>query len=686
LNNPNKYIKVIILALFFIFFTKSSYAVPILRVGSDQTVNIDFDNRFGQDSSYYDTKTFYIYNDGNTSMVISSVPVSSPGNGITMSIYSSPSSVPAYSYGTVQVSLNVPSSVSTGTYTGIITVNTAAAGSGTMKLTLNVNTLIPAKLGSIGSRSTTIRFDKPKRDVASFPGYIDISLSNIGDSTLYIDNIYTYDPGNGVDFTISDFPKSISPRESKMVTLQISALSSAREGIFSGKISVTTSKESRYGGKYGTEVEEAGISVTIEHGINMEISRLSIPFGDTELLSPKEESIEITETLGYKSINNIKINKESGASKWLSVSPNNLGNIDPFGSNRVYIKLLYEGDANLYQKDEWSYKISTNNAGSKIFKVTATNTPPDVKPTLEKLTNQKNSNNIESREIAEKVYKSLKYADDNARINVYTYKKDELISLVAIANSAVNLLDSHAVAEASINNGEYDNAYEPLMKGVVAAKIISIYAEKISDNNVKKDIDAVNEKSSNLINILLEKETNFYESKKDSNLLESMIANERLSELWGILGDEEKGQSSSKLAREKFEQHNNYVDSAKNTTLEAENLRRSVQGTYLSKWGGVPILINPFYYSKVSQEYDSIKSKYEKAIQSYDIAGEKEMFKITNEDLNNLKLEYDRINSAFFVFTGFYSILFVAILSRSTKSIVAYVRDASETRMGDNFL
>jgi len=686
LSKINNYIRFLILILIFVIFTGSSYAAPILRLDDDQTVNINFDNRFSQASSHSSIRTFYIYNDGNTSMTISSVTVSNPGNGITMSVYSSPGSVSAGGYGIVQISVNVPSSVPAGTYTGVISVNTLSAGSGTMKLILNVKTLIPAELGSIGDRSTMIKFDRPRRDVINFPGNIDISLSNIGDSVLYIDSIYAYDPGNGIDFTVSGYSSSISPRGSTMVRLSIIAPSSAREGTFNGKISITTSKEGRYGGKYGTKTAEAGISVIIEHGINMEISRSSIPFGDTELLNPKEDYIDITETLGYKSINNIKINRISGSIKWLSVSPDSLSNINPYGSDRIYLKLLYEGDANLYQKDEWTYTISTSNAGSKSFKIAATNVPPDVKPTLEKLSNQKYSTNDNSREIAEKAYKSLKYADDNARANTYTYRRDELISLIAIANSAVNLLDSYAMAEASINKGEYDNAYEPLMKGAVSAKIINTYAEKITDYNVKKDIDIVSEKSSNLMNILMEKETNYYESKKDSNLLESMIANERLSELWGILDNEEKRQNSGKLAKEKFEQHNYYVDSAKNITLGAESLRRDVQDTYLSKWGGMYILINPFYYSKVSQEYDFIKSGYTEAIQNYDIAGEKEMLKITNEGLNNIESEYNRINSTFFVFTGFYSMLFIGILSRSTKAMMAYVRDTSETRMGNNFL
>jgi len=616
-------------------------------------------------------------------MTISSVTVSSPGSGITMSISSFPRSVPAGSSGIVTVSVTALSSVPTGSYSGVITAITSA-GSNTMKISLNINNLIPAKLGSISSISSTIRFDKPKGSVNSFTDSDSITLNNIGDSILYIDSITFTNPTNGIIFSTSNYPQSISPRSSNTASILATAPSSASEGAFNGKIILTTSRETKTGGKCCIETQNVIMGVTVEYGVNMEVSKSLISFGDTELLNPKEDSIVITETLGYKPINNIKITKVSGAGSWLSVSPNSLSNIYPFGSDRISVTLLYEGDAKLYQKDEWAYTISSN-AGSKNLKITSTNVPPDVKPTLEKLSNIK-YNNDNTRDISDKSYKSLKYADDNARANTNTYKKDELISLIAIANSAVNLLDSYAMAEAFINKGDYDNAYESLIKGVVSAKIINTYSEKISDINIKNDINVVNEKSSNLMNSLLEKETNYYESNKDSDLLESMIANERLSELWGILGNEEKRVNSGELAKEKFVKHNNYVDSAKNSTLEAENQLRKVQDTYLSKWGGSHILSNPFYYSKVSHEFNSIESKYNGAIQSYDIAGEKEMVIKTNGGMDRIKSDSNRIFSIFYVLTGIYSILFIGMLARTTKGIMAYVRDTTETRMGDNFL
>lgn len=661
-------------------FTNSSSALPMLRPGDDQTVNINFDNRFGPDSAYSDSTTFYIYNIGNTSMTISSVTVDSPGYGITMRIYSSPNSVSAGGSGAITVSFTVPSSVSTGTYPGVINVNTVSGGSGTMKLVLVVNTKIPAKLGNIGSRSNTIKFDKPKGSVPSFQGSESITLSNIGDSILYIDNIYAYNPNSDITFSISDYPTSISPRGSNMAILVITAQPSAREGTFNGKITVTTSKQGRYGGKYGTETQDVDVRVTIEYVVNMEITKSSINFGDTELLKQKDDYVDISETLGYKSINDIKITK-LGPSKWLSISPNSLSGINAFGSERISAKLLYEGDAEPYINHEWTYTISTSNAGSKSFKVSS---KMIFDPTIpEKICSSKYKSIDDTKEIAEKMCSALTYGINNAG---KTFKISELILLYSIGSSTINLLDSYTISENSINKGDHNTAYENLMKGVVSAKIITSYTEKVSDYNVKNDVNAVNKKSSNLMNSLLEKETNYYESKKDSDALQSMIAYERLSDMWGILGNEKMRQDYSVFAKEKFEQHNNLVDTAKNSKLDAENLRREVKNTFLSKWGGMYILINPFYYSKVSHEYDTIFSKYDDAVRSYNEAGEKESANKTNEELDNITSEFNKIKSIFFIFTGFYTLIFLGVLSRSTKAMMAYVRDTSETHMGDNFL
>lgn len=97
-------------------------------------------------------------------------------------------------------------------------------------------------------------------------------------------------------------------------------------------------------------------------------------------------------------------------------------------------------------------------------------------------------------------------------------------------------------------------------------------------------------------------------------------------------------------------------------------------------------MINPFYYGRISDEYNSIFSKYEGAIQDYRKAGENGMADKTEDDLNNIRSEHKKSSSMFFVFTGIYSLLFIGMLKRAATSMVAYIRDTSETRMGDNFL
>ncbi|MBU4076512.1 MAG: hypothetical protein KKI06_07370, partial [Euryarchaeota archaeon] len=278
----------LIISLSFIIMTNSGFATPVLRVDNDQTASINFDNRFTQASSYSSSKTFYIYNDGNTSMTIDSVTVSSPGSGISLSVSSSPYSVSAGSYGTVTVSIYVPSTVSTSKYTGVITVDAASAGSKTMNLILDIKTLIPAELGSIGEKSTTILFDKPKGSVNSFPGRIDIGLNNVGDSILSINSvsISSY-PGNGISIAISDYTKSISGRSSGMASLTISAPASASEGTSNGKITISTSKE----GRSGTDSQSVDFSVKIEHGIIMELSKSTVDLGNAAIFEQKSDYI-----------------------------------------------------------------------------------------------------------------------------------------------------------------------------------------------------------------------------------------------------------------------------------------------------------------------------------------------------------------------------------------------------------
>ncbi|MBU4076474.1 MAG: hypothetical protein KKI06_07175, partial [Euryarchaeota archaeon] len=264
----------------------------------------------------------------------------------------------------------------------------------------------------------------------------------------------------------------------------------------------------------------------------------------------------------------------------------------------------------------------------------------------------------------------------------------EFIDLISIGTSTADFLDSYLAATASISKGDHNSAYEHLMKGVVSEKMIDAYTGKIRNSNIINDVRSIKEKSDNLINDIMEKEKDYYEaeSKNDDNALQSMIAYERLSEMYGILGNQEESTRFDGLAKQKFDLHNKYSDSAKDARLKANDQLKDMEEKYLSPWGGQYIWINPFYYGRISDEYNSIFSKHEGVIQDYRKAGENGMADKTEYDLNNIRSDYKKRSSIFYVFTGIYSLLFIGMLSRTTRSMMAYVRDTSETRMGDNFL
>lgn len=677
MNKSNVFIYSLLI-LYLITSISPSIAVPVLRVDSDKTLSTTFDNRFSTDSSYSSDPTFKVYNDGDTPMTISSVTVSNPGSGITTSIYSRPYTISPGYYGTVKIYVKVLSSVSSGRYTGVITIDTLSAGSRTMNLNLDVTTKIPAALGNIGDIRAEVEFNKPKGTVNSFQDVNTITLRNTGDSILYIKSVNAYSPGNGITFSISDKPSSVSPRSSKMMTLTITAPTSTREGTFDGEIKIITTKERRY----GSNTQELDVRVTVKYGINIGLTQSSVDFGDTQLYKQKNAYIGISETLGYKPIENLKIYRLTGPIKWLSLTPDKISSIDAGGSDGLNINLLYEGDAKPYEKHAWTYYISSKNAGSKNINIKS-RMVFDIDDTI---CNYKNKGDDTTKKIADEMCGALKYSDDKAKQGGGTKNLNQLIVLNSIATATVDLIDSYIDANKHINNKKHDLAYENLMKGAVSAKMIATYTQDVSDEDVIDDVNFVNQKSSILMNTIMETETNYYETKTDSDLLESMIANERLGEIWGILGNGKKQQLYANIAKEKFELHNEKVDFAKDNRIEAESLIKEMQEEYLSKWGGMYLLTSPFSYSKISSIEKTIEQNYNTAVTNYKTAGEKDMTRKTNTRLSDIKSSFNKMLSIFYILTGFYTILFIGAVTSGTKAMMAYVRDTSETRMGDDFI
>lgn len=658
----------LVITLIFILSTDGAYAVPVLRLDSDASVSLEVDNRYGSGSDTA-TTSLYIYNDGNETLVVNSVSATSTPTGVTISIVSEPSTVAAGGREQVTIRVNAGSTAKEGVQNGVITIGTDG-GTGTVDINMDITVLIPAKLESIEDKSTTIIFNKPKSSTSDFVENFQFKIRNIGDTVMTVKTVTASKPSGGITLSITNKPSTVASRNSETIILKITAPSSTSEGTYTSKISLNA-------GTAGSDTFT--VKIKIEHGIIMSVSVSKIDFGDVELYEQKTQSMMISEDLGYKSITGVNIKCPDNA--WLSSTA--VTTVPAGQSKTTSIDLLFDGNAQPQHDYKWNCIISSDNAGSQTIPITA-RMDIGVAKRLEELLKLKSKSNAESSLLIDNMYSALNTANEGTKKRTCTV--DELITLLSISDALIDLIKSYNDASRLINQGAHESAFDSLVRGSVAVKMISTYSEEVTNKNVMENINYVNSQSYKMMEGLVQTETTFYENKLNSadiSTLDKMNSYVRLSEIWGLVGDPIKEKEYRSKADAQRKQYNDMVDSAKAERIEAEKLINNMQSGILSNWGGTYVLLNPFNYDTFSENYNIILENCDDAEVKYRSAGESAL-------ATNAQKRHDEIvkifRKTFVVFYGlalFYIILFGAVLTKCVKGLNSYKRDYEDVQLGD---
>lgn len=654
--------------MIFLLFTDGAYAVPVLRLDSAASVSLEVDNRYSSGSDTA-TTSFYIYNDGNETLVVNSVSATSTPAGITISIISEPGTVAAGDSEQVTVRVNAGSTAKEGVQNGVITVSTNG-GTDTVDINMDIAVLIPAELESIGDGFTTIVFNKPRSSTSNFFENFQFEIKNIGDAVMTVQTVTASNPSGGITLSIANKPSTVAARNSGTAIVKITVPSSTSEGTYTSKISVNA-------GTAGSDM--FNLKITIEHGIIMSVSVAKIDFGDVGLYEQKTQSMIISEDLGYKAITDINIKYPDNA--WTSSTA--ITSVSAGQSKSISIGLLFDGNAQPQHDYKWNCIISSDNAGSQTIPITA-RMDIGAKQRLDTLQKLKSGSNAESPSLIDNMYSALNSANEGTRKHTCTV--DELITLLSISDALTDLIKSYNDASRLINQGAHESAFDSLVRGSVAVKMISTYSEDVTNKNVKENIDYVNSHSYKMMEALVQTETTYYENRLNSadiSTLDKMNSYVRLSELWGLVGNPIKEKEYRDKADAQRKQYNDLVDSAKAERIEAEKLINDMQSGILSNWGGTYVLLNPFNYDTFSENYNIILENCDDAEVKYRSAGESAL-------ATNAQKRHDEIikifRKTFVVFYGlalFYVILFGAVLTKCVKGLNSYKRDYEDVQLGD---
>ena len=664
-----------ILALFILLLFLLS---PVLIASAEieitrPTARVTLDARAGDAKQNSTTVNFEVKNlDANSSTSIS-VSVS-PGqpSGINLTIGSFENSISAGGIRKIPVTVKVAGDVSEGTHSGKVTINSIL-----YSFDIEVDRLIPAKLAPMANIDAgTVVFDKPKSTMQS-TGYViekSILIINEGDATMSVQSVGQYGtPDSGITFTASPATLSVSPKNSAQTTIKIKIPVTAPEGTLTGKIQINA-------GKAGSQ--NIPVTIVVKHEVKLEISSYSSDFGNVDLLESIQKPVTLKETLGYKSIQDVSVTRNteknktgSGKDDWLLVSlPSQT--IPAGGSVNLVFTLRFRGETGIGQSYDWGYIIATSAGDNNVyFKAVAR--PVNTEETKSALTVLSKSSHTEISHIASQTSSMLTNA---GRSNLTSA---QWVDVATVSMSTASFLGAMGAAEADIASGDHFSALDWLT-------IARISADTVDKSTTTSEHRTIEAKIDTYLTKTLTGEAAYFtgiaESTKDSDIKESLFAYDAASRIYNLLGNTVKGSEFASTSNELLATHDEYVKSANDRRVDAKRAMRAVEADNLYRWDDVQYLVNPFKFDSAKEHFDFATWQTNNASEEYKLAGEDELYDEAVLQRDDIAAQWTFLKLRFISLMAMYIIAFMTLIIWSIFAMQTYTKDCDEEDMGNVLL
>ncbi len=562
--------------------------------------------------------------------------------------------------------------------------------------------LMPPKLGKLYDEDLEIKFDKPKGTVRNYDRYIDVRVRNEGDETMYFNSRIAEHPGR-ITIGIVNPSGSVSGKSSENIRLHIVAPYDTPEGTYHGELHVDA-------GEAGQGYVDITIKIIWPVGLTISSSSpyfnpspLSIDFGSLALkergYEKKSVNITLTERYGYKPVRNVRISTRGEYAKWLH-DDKDFYEIPPGGSRNFTLK-IEPGLEAVPKSYSWQYDISASGISRKRIEVKANIVPMNIPEMIEYLKSFRES-------ILYKSYPSSEIIISNGVELLEVVQRSEIGAedwrrIPVLMKGTLSLLSSLNDGIIFSEETNYGKSVENLVSASVSASTIESNSvlNKQDISGYARDISTGADKTTEevLIDEAKKLELRGWNIKKavehaiamddisglkdEENVLESALSYQYAATIYGLLDNKEKRLECNYEESLLMDMHDELVSDATDLRIKAEGYISNSKENDLVRIGGVYLLLNPYKYDTFSANYGSAKANLEDASSKYKVAGELLMSEDTRADLNELRDEWSRVLSMFFLACILYGVVFIYTINRIVMGTVAYMRDTYEREVGD---
>ncbi|MEA3282829.1 MAG: hypothetical protein U9Q68_09815, partial [Euryarchaeota archaeon] len=414
------------------------------------------------------------------------------------------------------------------------------------------------------------------------------------------------------------------------------------------------------------------VAVTVEHAVKFEISSYDPNFGRVDVLKSIPLEISLSETLGYKDITAVKIQREKttvadGKEDWMAVNlPASI--IQKGKTVPLTFTLRFRGETTVGRTYTWQYSLS-HSAGNETITFSATAMPIDIEGTKSALATMKTSGDPEISKIAGETLTMLSSSGVGSA--------EAWASVTTIAQCSVTFLDAMDRAVEDVDGGDHEDALDNLLIARIA--VSTMY--RSAKTQAQTDIYTASNKF--MKNILQGESAYFEKMASDAEDDRTrIIAYRHSATAYELLNDPGRSGKASNMAEESILSYNQRIESANDHYVNADDaIRRAYDDLY--RWGDCVVLVNPFVYDSTSYRYKFAVNETETSAEEYLAAGEFELSEESVLRAEELQSQWLFLLGKFLMLMIGYVILFACAVLWCVLAFMAFTADSREEEFGD---
>ncbi|NGM68963.1 hypothetical protein G6M89_08045 [Natronolimnobius sp. AArcel1] len=531
---------------------------------------------------------------------------------------------------------------------------------------VEANVIYPGYYGTLEFEETMV-FDEPRDENDVITQTLELDVPNDGDEPLEVGSIRGSASNADISVDTENVPDEIDAQSSETIDVVVAADTDLSEGEYDFSATASADDVDTDDGTYDGDIE-------IIHETELTVESVSI--GEVAIGESEQVATELKEELGYNDIDDLELAQDEGPDEWLVVEeePTSLSAGE---TDDVVFDLEFDTDAELGENYEWVHTADGDGVEAESISVSASPVPLDLDPIRDDLSGH-------SGPVADGTLEMVETMDEQMQAG--EADDDDISTVLTFGSASTLYLDAAEEANELVDDDDHEEAQAEIVQSSAAYNTMTLYADQIEGDQQRDDSEAILETAEADLEELIDAQEAHYEQRLESgelSLLEEATIQRELARIALLQGDDERADALESDAESAFEEYSEAVSDGEGAAQSSEDTWQTMESEQFVTVLGQPLMVNPAEYDTFTDRTDELHDSYDASVTAFEDAGESSRAEVVASEHEDRSGSLTIAQTSLFVATGVYGLVAIGIVTRISRRMYWYLRDARESVTGD---